>query len=315
MLALVIRRTASLILTAWAATALVFLALDQLPGDPALVVLGTEARPDTLAALRTELGLDRPAHERYLAFVGGLVTGDLGHSLIDGRPVAELVRDRLLVTGPLALASLMLAVVLAVPAGLAAAARRGQVTDTVISTLAQFGVAVPSFWLAILLVLGFAVGLGWLPAGGFPGWENGFLPALRSLVLPALALAVPEAAILARTTRRAALDTLAEDYVRTARAKGVGRTALLWRHVLPNAIIPIATVLGLQFAFLIAGALVAENVFHLPGLGRLLHQAIGQRDLVVVRSVAVSLALGVAAVSFAVDLAVALFDPRPKADA
>ncbi len=312
MLAFLLRRLVSLIVTVWLATVVVFTVLQLVPGDPALLMLGVNAQPDTLAALRSQMGLDRPILTRYLDWAGGLARGDLGVSLTYARPVAELVAERLTVTLPLALLSLVISTVLALPLGLYAAARRGRGGDWAVLGFAQLGVSMPSFWIAILLILLFSLTLHWFPAGGFPGWGGGIGPALHALVLPALALAVPEAAILARVTRTAVLDTLGEDHVRTARAKGVGRTAVLLRHALPNALIPVATVLGLQISFLVAGAVVVENVFTLPGLGRLLYQAIGQRDLIVVQGVVVLLALFVVVVSALVDIACALADPRPK---
>jgi peptide/nickel transport system permease protein len=311
-LAFLLRRLVSLIVTVWLATIVVFTVLQLVPGDPALLMLGVNAQPDTLAALRSQMGLDQPILTRYLDWAGGLARGDLGVSLTYARPVAELVAERLTVTLPLALLSLAISTVLALPLGLYAAARRGRGGDWAVLGFAQLGVSMPSFWIAILLILLFSLTLHWFPAGGFPGWGGGIGPALHALVLPALALAVPEAAILARVTRTAVLDTLGEDHVRTARAKGVGRTAVLLRHALPNALIPVATVLGLQISFLVAGAVVVENVFTLPGLGRLLYQAIGQRDLIVVQGVVVLLAMFVVVVSAVVDIACALADPRPK---
>lgn len=315
MLAFLLRRLFSLIITVWLATVAVFAVLQLVPGDPALLILGVNAQPDTLAALRSQMGLDQPVPARYLHWVGGLARGDLGISLTYARPVAELVTERLAVTLPLALLALALSTLAALPLGLLAAARRGRGGDWAVLGFAQLGVSMPSFWIAILLILLFSLTLHWFPAGGFPGWSGGIGPALHALVLPALALAVPEAAILARVTRTAVLDTLGEDHVRTARAKGVGRVAVLLRHALPNALIPVATVLGLQISFLVAGAVVVENVFTLPGLGRLLYQAIGQRDLIVVQGVVVLLALFVVVVNALVDIACALADPRPKGGA
>lgn len=312
MLAFLLRRLLTLLLTAWLATVAVFAVLEAVPGDPALLMLGVNAQPDTLAALRAQMGLDRPLAERYLHWAGGLLRGDLGVSLTYARPVADLVAERLVVTLPLALLSLVLSTAAAIPLGLLAASRRGRAGDWAVLGFAQLGVAMPSFWIAILLILLFSVTLGWFPAGGFPGWEAGIGPALKALTLPAVALAMPEAAILARVTRTAVLDTLGEDHVRTARAKGVGRAAVLLRHALPNALLPVATVLGLQLSFLVAGAVVVENVFTLPGLGRLLYQAIGQRDLIVVQGVVVLLAVFVVVVNALVDIACAAVDPRPR---
>jgi peptide/nickel transport system permease protein len=311
-LAFLLRRLVSLIVTVWLASIVVFAVLQLVPGDPALLMLGVNAQPDTLAALRGQMGLDQPVLTRYLQWAGALARGDLGISLTYARPVAELVAERLAVTLPLALLSLVISTALALPLGLLAAARRGRGGDWAVLGFSQLGVSMPSFWIAILLILLFSLTLHWFPAGGFPGWGGGIGPALHALLLPALALALPEAAILARVTRTAVLDTLAEDHIRTARAKGVGRTAVLLRHALPNALIPVATVLGLQISFLVAGAVVVENVFTLPGLGRLLYQAIGQRDLIVVQGVVVLLALFVVVVNALVDIACALADPRPK---
>jgi peptide/nickel transport system permease protein len=293
-----------------AASLVVFLVLDVLPGDPAALMLGTSAREDTLAALRQQMGLDRPAWLRYLAWVGGMARGDFGVSYTYGVPVAELIGARGLVSLPLALLAIVLSITIAIPVGVTAAARRGRGLDTGMMGVAQLGVAVPNFWLGLLLILVFSVELGWFPAGGFPGWEAGAWPALRALLLPALALALPQAAILARVTRAAVLETLGQDYVRTALAKGLTGAAALWRHAVPNALIPVVTILGLQFSFLLAGTVIIENVFALPGLGRLVFQAIAQRDLIVVQDVVLLLAASVIAVNFAVDLAYRALDPR-----
>jgi len=306
------RRLLGLLLTLAAVSLVVFLVLEVLPGDVAEVMLGTEAREDTLAALRTQLGLDRPAHFRYAAWIGGLLTGDLGVSHTYGVPVAGLIAERLAVTAPLALAAFVLSTLIAVPLGMFAATRRGRAGDWGVMAFSQAGLAIPNFWFAILLILVFAVWLGWLPAGGFPGWGGGVPAALRALLLPALALALTEAAILARVTRSAVLETMGEDYVRTAWAKGLGRRAIMWRHVLRNALIQVTTIMGLQFAFLLAGAVIVENVFTLPGLGRLVLQAIFQRDVIVVKDAVLILAFMVVLVNFVVDLLYAAIDPRPK---
>ncbi|NBC33872.1 MAG: ABC transporter permease subunit [Alphaproteobacteria bacterium] len=313
MLAFVVRRLISLLVTLLLAAAVVFGVLEVLPGDPALLQLGTEAREDTLQALRQEMGLDRPAWERFVLWVGGLMTGDLGTSYTYDVPVGQLIADRLAVTGPLTLLAIALSTLLALPLGLLAAARQNRPADYGVMAFSQIGLAVPGFWFAILLILLFSVELGWFRAGGFPGWAPDPLAALQALVLPALALALAEAAILARVTRSAILETLGEDYVRTARAKGLSPGAVLWGHVLRNALIPVVTIVGLQFAFLMAGTIVIETVFTLPGLGQLLLQAVHQRDLIVVKDVVVLLAGMVVLVNFAVDLLYAAIDPRPRA--
>ena len=312
MLTFIARRLIGLILTLLAVSLVVFVVLEVLPGDVAEVMLGTEVREDTLAALRRQLGLDRPAYVRYFTWVGGLIGGDLGTSHTYGVPVAELIGERLLVTAPLAAIAFLLSTIIAIPLGMFAAARRGRAGDWGVMAFSQIGLAIPNFWFAILLILVFAVWLGWFPAGGFPGWTEGPGAALRALLLPALALALSEAAILARITRSAVLETLGADYVRTARAKGLGPGAVMRRHVLRNALIPVTTIMGLQFAFLLAGAVIVENVFTLPGLGRLLLQGIFQRDVIVVKDTVLILAGMVVAVNFLVDLLYAVIDPRPK---
>ena len=288
----------------------VFAVLEILPGDPARLMLGMNATDDAVAALRTEMGLDQPLIARYLEWIGGLLTLDLGRSYTYSVPVIDLVGERLVVSLPLALIALFLSTAIAIPVGVFAAARRGRFADTLTMGAAQFGVAVPNFWFALLLIYVFAVWLRLVPAGGFPGWSGGAWPALKALFLPAVALALPQAAILSRVTRSAMLDVLNEDYIRTARAKGMPRRAVLWRHALRNAMIPVLTILGLQFAFLLAGTIIIENVFYLPGLGRLIFQAITQRDLIVVESVVMLLVTSVIVVNLLVDLSYALVDPR-----
>lgn len=307
---ILLKRLVALSLTLVAASLLVFVVLEVLPGDPALLILGVNAREDTLAALRESMGLDQPAVWRYLTWIGDLVRGHFAVSLTYGVPVDDLLAPRIAVSLPLALMSLTLAVALALPLGVLAAARRGRPMDTAIMGASQIGIAVPNFWLGILLVLLFAVTLRWLPAGGFPGWDAGLGAGLSALLMPAVALALPQAAILARVTRSAVLEVLGEDYMRTARAKGLSQAEALWRHGLRNAMIPVVTIMGLQFSFLLAGTIIIENVFNLPGVGRLIFQAVTQRDLVVVRDLVVLLAAVVGVVNMLVDLSYAALDPR-----
>lgn len=304
------KRGLALLVTLLVASLIVFLVMEVLPGDPALIILGTGAQDDTLAALRQQMGLDQPMVERYLAWIGGLLSGQWGESYTYGKPVLTLIGERVLVSLPLASLAIVLSTAIALPMGVAAAARHGRASDTAIMGFVQLGVAVPNFWFAMLLILLFAVNLGWVPAGGFAGWEEGVGPALVSLLLPAIALALPQAAILARVTRSSVLEVMKEDYVRTARAKGLTRSQALWRHGVRNALIPVVTIMGLQFSFLLAGTIIIENVFYLPGLGRLMFQAIAQRDLVVVKDLVILLAAAVILVNFLVDLSYALLDPR-----
>ena len=303
-------RAASLVATLVAASIVIFLVMEVLPGDPASFMLGLNADPATAAALSRQLGLDQPPVQRYLAWIVGFFHGDFGISYTYRVPVAELITQRLWVSLPLALMALALAVAIAFPVGIVAATRRNQPADLVIMGATQLGIAVPNFWFAMLLVLAFSLGLHWFSAGGFPGWNAGLLAGLKALTLPAIALALPQASILARVMRSALLDTLHEDFMRTARAKGLTRPQAVRRHALRNALIPVMTIIGLQFSFLLAGAIIIENVFYLPGLGRLVFQAIGQRDLIVVKSVVLLLVAAVVVVTFAVDLAYAAIDPR-----
>ena len=311
-----LRRFATLLLTLLCASGVVFVVLDVLPGNAAQVLLGPDAAPEAVAELAVQLGLDQPPLQRYGQWLAGLLRGDWGDSYAYGSPVSELIAERLWLTVPLALLAMALATVLALSAGIYAAAHHRKGGDIGVMVLAQIGIAIPNFWFAILLILLFSVQLQWFSAGGFPGWSEGdgdgggVWPALKALALPALSLAVVQAAILARITRSAVLDVLREDFVRTARAKGLSRRAALWRHVLRNALIPVVTVMGLQFANLLAGTIVVENVFYLPGLGRLIFQSIANRDLIVVRNCVMLLAAMVVAVNFVVDVLYAAIDPR-----
>ena len=305
-------RLGSLALTLLLASAAIFVLIEILPGDPAAYMMGLNATPAALARLRAEYGLDARPLAQYGAWLGGMLHGDLGLSYTYRVPVASLVAERLVVSAPLALYALLLAVLIAFPLGLAAAGASARRTATSLMGLAQVGLAIPNFWLGILLILVFAVDLAWFPAGGFPGWQAGLGPALGALTLPALALAVPQGCILARVLYGALAEAQREDYVRTARAKGLTRRQALWRHALPNALVPVLTVLGLQFSFLLAGAILVETVFSLPGLGRLIFQATVQRDLIVVRSVVLLLVAAVVIVNFLVDIAASIIDPRPR---
>ena len=308
-----LKRLATLVGTLVGASIVVFLVLEILPGDAALIMMGPDAAPEAVRALATKLGLDRPPLERYFAWIGGILTGDLGLSYTYSSPVSELIWERLAVTVPLALMAMALTTVLALCVGIYAASHHNKLGDVGLMGLTQVGIAIPNFWFAILLILLFSVHLQWFSAGGFEGWSEGMFEGFRSLLLPALSLAVVQAAILARITRSAVLEVFREDFVRTARAKGLSRRATVWGHVLRNAMIPVITVMGLQFAELLAGTIVVENVFYLPGLGRLIFQSISNRDLIVVRNCVMLLASMVVVVNFIVDVLYAVIDPRVKA--
>jgi peptide/nickel transport system permease protein len=302
MLEFLSRRLAAALVTLALATVVVFAVVEVLPGDPALVMLGTDARPDTLAALRATYGFDQPLTVRYLRWIGGLLTFDLGNSHAYGTSVAKLIGDRLQVTLPLAALALCWAMLVAIPLGVFAAWKHGGPGDWGVMGFTQFG---------IVLVLLFAVTWQLFPAGGFPGWQDP-LNSAHALILPALSLSLGEIAILARVTRSAMLDTLREDYVRTARAKGAPERTVLFRHALRNALIPVTTVAGLIAGFLVAGAVIIESVFRLPGLGQLVYDSINNRDLIVIKNVVILFTILVLGVNLLVDLAYAFLDPRPR---
>ena len=303
-------RLISLSLSLIAASIVIFSVIEIIPGDPASFMLGINAQPDTIAALREQLGLNSSLLSRYFSWVFGMLTGDFGISYTYRVPVSELILARVWISLPLAIYALVISTLIAFPVGLIAAANRGKPVDLAIMGTTQLGVAIPNFWFAMILVLIFAINLRWFSAGGFPGWDEGLFLSIKSLTLPAIALALPQASILARIMRSSILDTLDQDYIRTARAKGLNRRQAIWRHALKNAMIPVLTIIGMQFSFLMAGAIIIENVFFLPGLGRLIFQGITQRDLIVVESVVMLLVFAVIIVTFIVDLTYAAVDPR-----
>ena len=303
-------RLISLSLSLIAASVVIFSVIEIIPGDPASFMLGINAQPDTIAALRDQLGLNGSIISRYFNWISGMLTGDFGISYTYRVPVSELIMARVWISLPLAIYALAISTLIAFPVGLIAAANRGRPVDLTIMGTTQLGVAIPNFWFAMILVLIFAINLRWFSAGGFPGWDQGGLLSIKSLTLPAIALALPQASILARIMRSSILDTLDQDYVRTARAKGLTRSQAIWRHALKNAMIPVLTIIGMQFSFLMAGAIIIENVFFLPGLGRLIFQGITQRDLIVVESVVMLLVFAVITVTFIVDITYAAVDPR-----
>ena len=296
------RRIAAFVATLFVVSLLVFVVIRVLPGDPAQVIMGTEGNPEATARLRTSLGLDRPLVVQYVDWLAHAVRGDLGVSIQYDVPVGRLIMSRLPVTLPLTLLAAAFMVATAVPLGLYAATHHRRVGDYVTMVISQLGISVPSFWAGLLLILAFSVHLGWAQSGGFRGW--------RSLILPAIALGMFQAAVLVRATRSAVLDVMREDYVRTARAKGVPEGVVVVKHTLRNALIPIVTVAGLQVGQLLAGSIILESVFVLPGLGRLALGAITARDLPVVQGVTLFVASSIVAINFLVDLAYSALDPR-----
>ncbi|NUH66842.1 ABC transporter permease [Sulfitobacter sp. S0837] len=306
------RRTLGFVLTLLAVSVVVFAVMNVLPGDPALTILGMDASDDALAALREQLGLNAPLVTRYFSWVWNALQGDFGLSHSFRVPVSELIAERLPMTISLAVAGMLVTLVLALSLGITAAAQHRRAGDWGVMFLSQLGIAVPAFWLSILLVMLFAVKLRWLPPGGFAGWSDP-VAAIRSLILPTVALALVQSAVLARVTRSSALEVMRQDFVRTARASGLSQRRVLWRHVLPNALVPIVTIVGMQFAALVTGTIVIENVFYLPGLGRLIFQSIANRDLPTVQALVMLFAAIVVTANFVVDLLYVVIDPRLKA--
>ena len=295
------------------ASLIIFLVVQVLPGDPAQVVLGVNATPDALAQLRHQMGLDLPGWQRYLAWIGGILHGDFGTSQVSSAPVAELIRQKLSVSAPLALLGMAVSVLISVPLGVIAGVRYRRLSGALISALSLGGIAIPAFWAALLLITVFAIRLHAVPAGGFVAWSDDPVGAFKSLLLPAISLGLVQGAILTRYIRSSIVDVLREEYIRTARAKGLTRWQALRRHGFRNAAIPVVTVLGLQLTSLLVGAVVIENVFYLPGLGRMLIQAIGNRDLVVIQATVMLLTGVVLVVNFLVDVSYRLLDPRIRA--
>jgi peptide/nickel transport system permease protein len=297
-------------LTLVLASIAVFAVLAVLPGDPAQVAAGTQATPEQVAALREEYGLTGSVPQRYASWLGDLVTGDLGTTFVSKRSIASEIGIRLQVTLPLVAMAMVLAVVVAVPLGVLAAVGHRRVSGAVVSGLSQIGIAIPAFWAGLMLITLVAVRWGWLPAGGFTPWSDGWWDAFRSLLLPAISLAIVQAAILTRYIRSAVLEVMREDFIRTARAKGLTRTAALRRHGLRNAAIPVVTVLGLQLTALLVGAVVVENVFTLPGLGKQLLDGINSRELILVLDIVMLLVFVALVVNLFVDLLYLAIDPR-----
>ncbi len=307
-----IKKLIILIILLFVVSIAVFSVLFVLPGDPALIMLGINATPETLANLRAELGLDQSFWAQYTEWIYNLISGRGSRSINYDVPVYDLILSGLAVTGPLALMAMIFAVIISLPLGIYAARHQNRIGDVGVMFFTQLGLATPEFWLGILLMLLFSIQWGVFPAGGFPGWAENFWGSLIALLLPSFALGVIRASILTRLTRSSMLEVLREDYVRTAWAKGLKTRTVVYVHALRNALIPVLTILGLQLGQLIAGAIIIENVYYLPGLGRLVFHAIGQRDLPVVREIVVFMAAAVILVNFMVDLAYASIDPRIK---
>jgi len=304
------RKLLELVLTLLLVSLAVFLVLRLLPGDPAQLVLGVNASPESLARLRSEMGLNKPVHFQYLSWLKGLFTGDMGDSIFYDRGVGILILSRLGVTIPLTLLATLFSIVIALPLGIFAATRHREPGDFGVVALSQLGISVPAFWLGILALLLFSVKLNLLPAGGFVEWGVNPLGAIKSLVLPVFTLSVIQSAALTRMTRSSALEVLSQGYVTAARGRGLTEIRVLSKHVLSNSLISIITLIGLQVGQLLAGTVIVETVFHLPGLGRLLILAVEQRDLQLVQGIVTILVGAIITINYLVDLAYGILDPR-----
>ncbi len=291
-------------------SAIAFSVIHFIPGDPAAVILGRNASAEQLAALRHQLGLDRPVPVQFAAWLGGAVRGDLGKSLSSRRPVVELLAQRLPITLSLAVFAMLISLLVSVPSGIIAAGRRGTWWDRAIMAGALVGVSTPSFWAGILLIILFSVRLGWLPSGGFVSLFEDFGAGVRYLLLPAVSLGLLLAAVTARMVRASLLEVLGQDYVRTARAKGLAERVVVYRHALRNALIPVVTVAGMDFGWLLGGTVVVESVFRLPGMGRFIINAILARDYPVVQAGVLYLAVIFMLVNLTVDVLYGYLDPR-----
>ncbi len=310
MLAYVLRRFLTALVSLFLAAVFVFAALLAVPGDPAEIILGVNSSPQALAALRDRLGLNEPPVTRFVSWFGGLLRGDFGESLNYQKPVRALLADRLQVSVPLALGGMLVACLLALPLGIFAALRQGTWLDPLVIGFSQLGAAVPSFWLGLMLILLFGVEWGLLPTGGFVPWERSVTGALRSLALPTLALGLGQAAVITRMTRAALLETLRQDYIRTADAKGLAKRRVVLGHAMRNALVTLVTILGLSLSQLLVGAIVIEEVFALPGLGSLALKAIGTRDFPLLQAEVLLYAGVIVGLSFLVDLLYGVLDPR-----
>jgi peptide/nickel transport system permease protein len=305
-----IKRVLALVPVLGVVAVVVFLLIHLTPGDPAAVMLGPDASAADVEALRAQLGLNDPLYLQFIRWLGGILQGDLGQSLFIKKPVTEVLADALGPTMSLALLAELLALVIAVPAGIIAARHRGTAVDRAFMGGALLGISVPSFLSGLFLVLVFAVGLGWFPVAGFRPLDDGLGRHLTYLVLPAIALGALQAALIARTTRSSMLDVLTENYMKTAKAKGLSERVRIYKHALRNAALPVLTVIGQTFGTLIAGAAVVETVFNIPGIGQLVVNSVERRDFVVIQGVVLLIAVSYVLINLVVDVLYSSFDPR-----
>lgn len=310
MLTYVLKRVAATLPVMLMVAAIVFALLRLTPGDPAAMLLGDDATPDQLAAIREAMGLDRPILEQMVTWFANLLRGDLGHSLLSGKPVLEMIGSRMGPTVSLAVCTILFTVVVAIPMGIVAARRPGGMVDRSIMAVSVAGFSLPTFVVGYILILIFALQFRWLPVQGYVPLAKGFWPYLERLILPTLALSGVYIALVARITRSAVIDQMREDYIRTARAKGATERSVLMRHALNNAAVPIVTVIGLGVAAMITGVVVTESVFNLPGLGRLVVEAVLARDYPIIQGLILLFSFTYILINLIVDVLYTVFDPR-----
>lgn len=306
------RRIMGMVVVLFIVTTLVFIIVRVTPGDPAAVMLGSDATPEDIAQLRDRMGLNAPLLVQYGKFLWGLLQGDLGHSIFLNQPVGQALLARAEPTFFLTLFSILIASGIALPVGILSAVKRGTLFDQIVVTVTMIAASIPSFWLGLLLIQIFAVNLGWLPASGYGGPDTPFLDRLQHLILPAVALGVVNSALITRFTRAAMLDVLGDDYVRTARAKGANEGRVVLKHAFKNALLPIITVIGLSVAMLVAGAVVTETVFGLPGVANLVVSAVLRRDYPVIQGTLLVVAAIYVLINFIVDMLYVAVDPRVR---
>lgn len=307
-----LRKLFAMLATVFLVSMITFITFEIIPGDPVLARLGVDADEAKIRALSEELGLDEPLSKRFFGWITGLFTGDLGQSIRYSRPVSELILDRLPVTLSLALISMALIVIIGVPLGILSARYGDRLPGILISVISQIGMAVPSFWTGIILMYIFGLTLRWVSPGGYTPWSVDPVEAFKSLLLPAVAIALPSIAAVIRYTRNTVMEQMKNDYVRLAFSKGLKMNAVLFRHVLKNALIPVITVLGMITANILGGSIVIEQVFTLPGVGRLLINAISVRDLPLVQGMVLYISLVIVVANFLIDIVYTLIDPRIK---
>lgn len=306
----ILRRFILLFLTLILVSVITFAVFQVIPGDPARIILGPEADEVQVANLETQLGLDRPLHEQYASWIAGAVQGDFGQSIRYDRPVSTLIFDRLPITLSLAVMAIIIVLVVAIPLGIFIARRQNKASDVVLSSVTQLGMAIPSFWLGMLLILYLGMNIDFLTLSGYVPWTESVSGALGALLLPALTIAIPQVAVKFRYVRNAILEQMRLDYVRTIRSKGIGERFVMYKHVLKNAMVPILTVFGIIFAEVVAGTIIVEQVFGLPGIGSLLVDSISYRDFPLVQGIIMYITVMVVLINFFVDIFYSIIDPR-----